>query len=238
MSPADPIAADVIAANLARVRAEIAAAAERAGRPADDVRLVAVTKYARLEWVRLLPGLGVRTLGESRPQQLIERADALAGAGIEWHLVGHLQRNKVRRLLPVAACTHSVDSRRLLEAIDRVAGEEGLRPRVLLEVNLAGEATKDGFTPEGLRGDWDDLRRLERVDVAGLMTMPPLADEPELRRLFGGLGSLRDELRDRSHGDRPLPELSMGTSGDYPLAIECGATLIRVGRTLFDGLSP
>lgn len=226
----------VIEANLADVRSRIAAACERSGRDVGSVKLVAVTKYAELAWVRALLDAGHDSLGESRPQQLVERAELLADRVPEWHMVGHLQRNKVRRTLPVATWTHSVDSLRLLETIDRIAAEDELRPQVLIEVNIGGEDSKDGFSIDTVRRDWEEICSCEHVSVAGLMTMPPRADDEAVRAYFRTLRELRDELADRSHGDRPLPELSMGTSGDYPIAVEEGATMVRVGRTLFEGL--
>lgn len=224
-----------IADNLAAIHSRIARAAQRSGRAADDVRLIAVTKYARLEWVRALIDAGQVLLGESRPQQLIERAAALP-AGIEWHLIGHLQRNKVRALLPHAAVIHSVDSLRLAERISDIAGQLSLAPRVLLEVNVSGEASKDGFVPGVLQQQWPALRALPHVQIDGLMTMAPASDDPETARpTFRGLRDLRDALR--SGGPAVLPELSMGMSADFEIAIEEGATLVRVGSALFEGLS-
>lgn len=228
--------ASIVAENLADVRGEIAAACDRAGRDPDAVTLVAVTKYADLVWVRALLAAGHWSLGESRPQQLVERAELLADKVPEWHMVGHLQRNKVRRTLPVATWTHSVDSLRLLEAIERIAAEDDLRPRVLIEVNVGGEDSKEGFSIDGIRDAWDDVSKCEHVEVGGLMTMPPQSEPDEVRACFRRLRELRDELADRSHGEQPLPHLSMGTSGDYPIAVEEGATMVRVGRTLFRGL--
>jgi len=225
-----------IQSNLAEVREGIAAACRRNGRDPDDVTLVAVTKYAQPEWVRELAALGVTDLGESRPQQLLQRAGEF-GDPVRWHLVGHLQRNKVRKVLPVAALIHSVDSVRLLSAVDRIAEEEGLTPRVLLEVNVSGEAAKDGFAPQELIEQWEEILAVKHVRIDGLMTMAPFADEPEnSRRYFRELCRLRDSLRDRSPARLPLPELSMGMSRDFEVAVEEGATLVRIGRRLFAGL--
>ena len=221
-----------VAANYAAVRRRLAAAAERSGRGADAVRLVAVTKYAGLPAVRELLALGHRDLGENRPQQLLDRAAALQDAAPTWHLIGQLQRNKARKVLPAAALIHSADSLRLLETLDRLAEELALRPRVLLEVNVAGEASKSGFAPEELRAVWPHMAKLTRLDVAGLMTVAPNADDPEsVRPVFRGLRRLRDELA--AAGPRPLPELSMGMSGDFEAAVEEGATIVRVGSAIF-----
>jgi pyridoxal phosphate enzyme (YggS family) len=225
-----------IADNLARVNARVDAACRRAGRPRHSVTLVAVTKYARVEWVRVLIELGVRQLGESRPQQLVERA-ALFGPEIEWHLIGTLQRNKARRVLPIARLIHAVDSLKLLDALDRMAGEEQRRSRVLLEVNLTGEATKHGFSREELLSQWPEVCRAEHVEVAGLMTMAAETEDPEgARPTFAALRQLRDELAPQSAGAHSLTELSMGMTGDYEVAIEEGATFIRIGSALFEGL--
>jgi hypothetical protein len=230
-----------IAENLARIQMRIGAACRRAGLDTAEVRLVAVTKSARLDWIESLIALGVRDLGESRPQQLLERATDVSqlqviGEPIRWHLIGHLQRNKVRKILPVAACLHSVDSLSLTTRIDGLGIELGLRPRVLLEMNVSGEASKDGFTPSLLAAEWPSLCKLRNVEIAGLMTMAPFSEDPEdARPTFERLR----ELRDRLARDLPqLRELSMGMSGDFEVAIEEGATLVRVGTSLFEGLQP
>jgi pyridoxal phosphate enzyme (YggS family) len=225
-----------IAENLARVRARIDAACRRAGRTATDVLLVAVTKSARLEWIEALIAQGVRDLGESRPQQLLERAAQIT-TSVQWHLIGHLQRNKVRKILPVAESVHSIDSLSLATRVDGLSAELGLRPRLLLEVNVLGEASKDGFAPEQLEADWAALGTLSHVEIRGLMTMAPLSDDPETSRAtFQRLRELRDRLAARP-GSPPLVDLSMGMSGDFDVAIEEGATMIRVGTSLFEGLA-
>jgi pyridoxal phosphate enzyme (YggS family) len=239
---------DQLAENVSAVQSEVAAACRRAGRAASEVTLVAVTKYAELDWVRGLIELGVLDLGESRPQQLVERADQLPG-DVRWHLIGHLQRNKVKLVLPHCVLIHSVDSLRLLEKISAIAAElpppnavsapadRTTLPRVLLEVNVAGEASKDGFTPAELCSQWDALQRVPHVELAGLMTMAPLSDDPETARpVFRGLRQLRDELAARAAPQVKLTELSMGMSGDFTVAIEEGATLVRIGSRLFEGL--
>ena len=222
-----------VADNLARVRDRLAAACGRAGRSADGVTLVGVTKYADTAAVRDLLAAGVRDLGEARPRQLAERADLFAAEPdpVRWHLIGHLQRNKVRRVLGRCDRIHSADSVRLLDACDRIAAEESLDPpRVLLEVNVSGEAAKDGFAPDGLRRAWPAIADLAHLRVTGLMTMAPHADDPEAARpVFAALRGLRDELG----GVDRLPELSMGMSGDFEVAVEEGATHVRLGSVLF-----
>jgi pyridoxal phosphate enzyme (YggS family) len=224
--------------NLASVRRRIDEACRRSGRASDTITLVAVTKYAELEWVRRLIGLGVCELGENRPQQLVQRAGQISDL-VHWHLIGHLQRNKVRSILSLANLIHSADSIRLLEAIERIACETDLHPRVLLEVNLSGEEAKHGFQSGELLAAWSEIERLERTTVEGLMTMAAYSDNPEdARPVFVKLRELRDELRSRSSA--PLAarfqQLSMGMTGDFEVAIEEGATLVRIGSALWEGL--
>jgi pyridoxal phosphate enzyme (YggS family) len=224
--------------NLGRVRERMHAACAACDRSAADVTLVAVTKYARPEWVQGLIRLGVRELGESRPQQLAHRVPEF-GDGLHWHLIGQLQRNKVRTTLPLTAMIHSVDSQRLLERIDRLAGEDGLRPKILVEVNVAGESAKAGFCPQQLVDHWTQIRTCTHPQILGLMTMAPRVDDPEqTRTVFRGLRELRDRLRDVEGDPDILPELSMGMSADFEVAIQEGATLVRVGSRLFEGLAP
>lgn len=227
-----------VAENLEQIRERIEAACARSERATDAVRLVAVTKYAELQWVRDLIELGMRDLGESRPQQLLERA-GLIDERVRWHMIGHLQRNKARKVLPLVSLIHSVDTPRLLETLDRLAEEMELRPRVLLEVNVSGEKAKHGFAPEALVATWPSVLACKHVEVDGLMTMAPLADDPATAQpVFRGLRELRDRLVGCSPEDVTLPELSMGMSDDFDVAIEEGATLVRVGSSLFAGLSP
>ncbi|TXT35729.1 MAG: hypothetical protein FD138_1237, partial [Planctomycetota bacterium] len=189
-----------------------------------------------LPWVRRLVELGVHNLAESRPQQLVERAEQFP-SDIRWHLIGHLQRNKVKQVLPRAAVVHSVDSLRLLERIGEVAVDLSLRPRVLLEVNVSGESAKDGLSVTELTSQWDALQAVPNVDLVGLMTMAPLVDDPEAARpVFRELRQLRDNLAARAAPHVQLTELSMGMSGDFAVAIEEGATLVRIGSRLFEGL--
>jgi hypothetical protein len=223
--------------NYRAVRERIAAACRRAGREPASVTLVAVTKYAQIDWVRRLVELGVVELGENRPQQLALRMREIAGP-VRWHLIGHLQRNKVRSILPLTTLIHSADSLRVLEAIDRVGGELDLRPRVLIEVNLSGESAKHGFQVADLWTVWDEVLKFERVQIDGLMTMAAYSPVPEnARPAFVRLRKLRDELRARSQGTATrLEHLSMGMTGDFEVAIEEGATLVRIGSALWEGL--
>ncbi len=225
----------LIADNYARVSQRMEETCRRVGRRTSDVRLVAVTKSADIRSIQALLTLGVRDLGESRPQKLCDRAAVLDRA-VEWHLIGHLQRNKIRKVLPVASWIHSVDSLSLLGRLDEVAGEIGMRPKLLLEVNVSGEEAKGGFQPSELVDAWRTGIATSHVEIAGLMTMAPWTESPEAARpVFSGLRVIRDQLRAISSA-AILPELSMGMSGDFEVAIEEGATLVRVGTSLFEGL--
>lgn len=219
----------LLADRLAAVEARIAAACARAGRDRADVTLIAVTKYVPPEVAALLPGLGVADLGESRPQELWKKAASIPAA--RWHLIGHLQRNKLDKTVPLVSLTHSADSDRLLDALSEFGTKRGEPVPVLLEVNCSREANKGGFDPEHL----PDITGRPGIRVEGLMTMAAHADDPaDCRPTFAELRTLRDGLRART--GRPLPHLSMGMSNDFEVAIEEGATHIRLGSVLFDGL--
>ncbi len=227
-----------IAENLAAVRQRIAAAAVRSGRGPEDVVLVAVTKYVGVELTEALIDAGATVLGESRPQLLWPKAEELAGHPVRWHLIGQLQRNKIRRTLPLVDMIHSGESVRQLEAIDRIAGELAIRPRMLLEVNTSGDAAKHGFSPNELADSLSVLATFSNLTVCGLMCMAGLETDAEgARQDFAALRRLRDGLRGRCPDGMSLDELSMGMSGDYEVAIEEGATIVRVGSALFEGVS-
>lgn len=226
-----------IAANLAAVRQRIAAAAERSGRRAEDVTLVAVTKYIGAAEVRALVEAGCTELGESRPQELWRKAEALRDLPVRWHMVGHLQRNKVRRTLPLVCMIQSVDSPRLAAAVDEAGRELGRRVPVLLEVNVSGEAAKLGFAPAAVEPLLAELAGYRSLEVRGLMCMAALEGGPDVaRRDFAALRDLRDRLRAACPAGVALDELSMGMSGDFEVAIEEGATIARIGSALFEGI--
>ncbi len=229
---------DRVAENLAGVRQKIAAAAGASGRSPDEVALVAVTKYVGPEVIRALVEAGCATLGESRPQQLCSRAADLADLPVRWHMIGHLQRNKVQRTLPVVEMIQSVDSVRLAVAIDEAAGAAGRTMPVLLEVNVSGDEAKHGFSPDELDRRLDELAGLGRLEIRGLMTMASLEGGPDVaRRDFASLRALRDRLRRDCPPGVALGELSMGMSGDYQEAIREGATIVRIGSALFEGVT-
>lgn len=223
-----------IADNLARIRERIAAAAERCGRPPEAVTLVAVTKSADAAAARELALAGCCQLGEGRPQELWHKYASLSDLPIHWHLIGHLQRNKVERTLPLVSLIHSVDSERLLRAIDAAAEALPQTAAVLLEVNISGDLSKHGFAPQEMPDRIAGLAEFKRVSVRGLMGMAALeGDIDSARRDFQRLRELRDQLR-RLPGGKGLVELSMGMSGDFDAAIEEGATIVRIGSALFE----
>jgi pyridoxal phosphate enzyme (YggS family) len=222
---------DDVAGNLERVQSRVAAALEKSGRNAGDVQLIAVSKKQDAEKVRAAFDAGQAIFGESRVQEARAKIPLLPSA-VRWQFIGHLQKNKIRHALPLFELFHSVDSLQLAQDMQRIADEEGVRPRVLLEVNVAGEGSKIGFAPARLKEEIEALLQLPRLEIEGLMTIPPLAPEPENSRpYFVMLRELRDELeREWKIG---LPQLSMGMSNDYEVAIEEGATLVRVGTAIF-----
>ena len=229
---------DQLTQNLNAIHDQMRAACGRSGRSPDDVRLIAVTKYAQWPWVEALSSLH-QTFGENRPQQLAERQALLPG--VEWHLIGQLQRNKVKLALQHASVIHSLDSLRLLERVAAVATELQIRPRVLLEANLSQETTKSGFNAEELRQDWSQIVSISKaVQIDGLMAMAAeSADPEEARPVFRSLRLLRDELRQTDasrNAGLDLRDLSMGMSGDFIPAIEEGATMVRIGSRIFAGL--
>jgi pyridoxal phosphate enzyme (YggS family) len=227
-----------IAENLERVRAHIAEAAARAGRTADEVRLVGVTKYVGPQEARSLLAAGLHDLGESRPQELWRKAEALSGQDVRWHLIGHLQRNKVRRTLPLSPLIHSADSLRLLTAINQEAKSLSLTAHVLLEVNVSGEAAKHGLAPDEVEPLLPAAAALRHVRVLGLMTMASLAGGREqAQRDFIRLRELRDRLAPSCPPEISLGELSMGMSDDFDVAVEEGATIVRVGSALLEGIA-
>jgi pyridoxal phosphate enzyme (YggS family) len=220
-----------VAENLERVRAQIAEAAKKSGRALTDIELVAISKTHEAEKVRAALDAGQQLFGESRVQEARAKIPLLSSAA-RWHFVGRLQRNKVRHALPLFELFHSVDSLDLARDMNRIADEEGLRPRILLEVNMAGEGSKIGFAPETLREQMEVLLEFPRLTIEGLMTIPPLAPEAEgSRKYFAKLRELRDEFA--AQFQISLPQLSMGMTGDFTVAVEEGATLVRVGTAIF-----
>lgn len=216
---------------LDQVQTEIQRACEKSGRDIQDVRLIAVSKTWPAEKLNPLIDQGQLAFGENKLQELEVKAPALPSR-LEWHFIGGLQRNKVRKILQHASVIHSVDSVKLLNAIDRIAGEEGKRPEIFLQANLEEEASKGGFRPSEISSVVEHAKSLENIDPIGLMSIPKFYDNPEdVRPAFRHLRQLRDTIAEET--GHFLPNLSMGMSHDYPIAIEEGATHIRVGSALF-----
>ncbi len=225
----------VLAPRFAAVEGTIADACRRAGRPRDEVTLVTVTKSVDPAVAAVVADMGFRELGESRPQELWRKADAIPQ--VRWHLIGHLQRNKIDRTIPLVSLVHSVDSLRLLESLDAFGRKHGSPVPVLLEVNCSREEAKGGFPPEELPAVGDRAMSLAGIRVDGLMTMAAFHDDPTLSRpTFAELREIRESLRSRT--GLSLPHLSMGMSNDFAIGVEEGATLVRIGTMLFEGLEP
>ncbi len=221
------------------VQQRIAEAAQRSGRRADAVRLVAVTKKSPLDWIRPLVECGARDLGENYPQELWRKAEALADLGdsVRWHLIGHLQSNKVKKTLPLVRMIHSVDSLKLLGSLDLAAQALDNPPAVCLQVNTSAEESKHGWTEDQISSDAEAIAACRAIPVVGLMTMAALGTTADTARVsFSRLRALAEKLRGQT--GLPLPELSMGMSSDFEAAVEEGATLVRVGSALFEGVGP
>src|SRR5205807_6655393 len=201
------------------------------GRNVDDLELIAISKTHDAVKVREAIEAEQSLFGESRVQEARVKIPELP-SNLRWHFVGHLQKNKIRHALPLFELIHSVDALAVAQGINRIAEEDGLHPRVLLEVNVAGEGSKFGFKPETLRAEMESLLALPRLSILGLMTIPPIAEEAEAsRKYFVQLRELRERLQTEFHVD--LAQLSMGMTQDFPIAVEEGATLVRVGTAIF-----
>jgi len=217
--------------NLAEVREKIVVSAEKSGRDPESVKLIAVSKTFPAEAVQSAYDVGQRLFGENKVQDLALKNAALP-KDIEWHMIGHLQSNKAKLAVENSDYIHAVDSVKLLKKIDRLAGELGRSPKVLLEINVSGEESKFGADAELVKELAHAATECENVTVAGLMTMAPFGvSEIELRFVFSSLRKLRENLE--AEFDLDLPELSMGMSGDFEIAIEEGATMVRVGTSIF-----
>jgi hypothetical protein len=233
-----PVSREVIARNLAKIRARMADAAARAKRSPDDVRLIAVTKYVSATEVETLIDLGVKDIGENRIQEAETKKAAIAlKPGVYFHLIGHLQTNKADKAIALFNYVHSIDSERVASALNKEALKAGVRTiPCLLEVNVAGEANKFGIKPDAdaISELIDLFNTLPALKVDGLMAMAPFAENPEptSRPVFSRLRELRDVVAKRT--GVALPQLSMGMTQDFDIAIEEGATMVRVGSALFE----
>ena len=223
-----------IARNLANVRARIQKAAQDAGRPAADVRLLAVSKMFSLDHVRAAAAAGQEDFGENRVQEALQKIEGSADLKIRWHLIGTLQSNKVRRAVPRFSAIHSVDSRRLLDAIDAAATDAGTAPELLVQVDLAGETTKHGAPVTEAMDIVRAAARCQAARCVGLMTIPPFFEHPEeARPYFARLRDLRATLLKEGLDRALLRELSMGMSHDFEIAVQEGATIVRLGTAIF-----
>lgn len=226
--------ADTIAGNLHDVRTRIDAAARRAGRAPGDVRLVAVSKTFSADHVRAAYAAGQLDFGENKVQEALQKQEQTGGLEINWHLIGHLQSNKARRAAVAFAAIQSIDSIELLRRVDAAAAEAGATPRVLIQVDLAGEATKFGAPEAEVPAIVDAAVQCRAARLAGLMLLPPWFDDPEQGRpYFQRLRALRDRLVAGGIDPTLLGELSMGMSHDFEVAIQEGATLVRIGTAIF-----
>lgn len=219
---------------LRRVEENVAEACARAGRDRDDVQLLAVTKTVAANRINQAIALGVKQIGENRVQEFLGKRDALDLAGVQAHLIGHLQTNKVRQIVGQVDMIESVDSERLAQAISRVSVERGIVTPILVEVNIGGEEAKSGVAPDQLEGLLEKIHDLPGIKVRGMMTVPPiLTKESEKRAIFSKMYQLFVDNRAKKLDNIDMLELSMGMSGDYVEAILEGSTIVRVGSAIF-----
>ena len=229
----------LVSARLAEVRARIDAAARGAGRDPASVRLVAVSKTFPIDAVRKAYAAGQRDFGENRVQEALEKIAASADLDLRWHLLGHLQTNKARKAAPAFAMIQSLDSVELLRKLDAAAAETGHRPDLLIQVDLAGEATKYGARPEDIPAIFEAAAACAAARVVGLMTLPPIPETPEdARPWFRRLQELRRGWLSAGVPAEMLREVSMGMSGDFEVAVQEGATIVRVGTAIFGSRHP
>lgn len=223
----------MVAENLAEVEKKVCEACERAGRSREEVTLIAVSKTKPVSMIEeLLPG-GMRDFGENKVQELCEKYEVLP-KDIRWHLIGHLQRNKVKYIADKAYLIHSVDSLRLAEAISEEGVKKGVTVPILIEVNVAGEESKFGVTPEETESLVREIAKLPSIQIKGLMTIAPYVEDPEENRVhFSRLRQLSVDIREKNINNVNMSVLSMGMTGDYQVAVQEGATMVRVGTGIF-----
>jgi pyridoxal phosphate enzyme (YggS family) len=220
-----------IAENFAQVRQQVAEAARRSGRAPEDITIVAVSKTVGLEQVEEAIAAGVTDFGENRPDQLMEKHDAFPE--VRWHFIGNIQSRRIKDIVGRATLVHSLDRVEHLERFEQRAAAAGIVVPLLIEVNVSGEASKSGFTPAEVASVLDGFGNYPHLRAHGLMTMAPQGMPDAIRRSFSGLRELRDALRPRFGGNVSLDELSMGMSEDFAVGIEEGATIVRIGRSIF-----
>lgn len=220
--------------SLENIREECHALLKQLGRTRESLQIIAVSKLQALDKIRRLHGAGQTAFAENYAQEALLKQETLKDLDIEWHFIGTLQKNKAKMVVGKFVLIHSVDSFELARAISNQAEKIKTSQKILLQVNLAQEITKGGFDRESLLNQWSEIQALPGIEIEGLMTMPPLSDNPEdVRSYFKDLKDLQTELLKRGAGRHPLHELSMGTSHDYHVAIEEGATIVRLGTILF-----
>ena len=216
------------------MRRRLAETAVKAGRPPGDVRLLAVSKSFSLEHIRAAAAAGQTDFGENRVQEALQKMEGSADLRIRWHLIGPLQSNKVRKAVPGFSAIHSIDSLKLMDLIDAAAAAAGSTPELLVQVDLAGEATKHGIPPAGAMEIVRSGSRCRSARLVGLMTIPPFFEDPEQTRpYFAALRSLRATLLSEGIDPGMLRELSMGMSHDFEIAVQEGATIVRLGTAIF-----
>lgn len=219
--------------NLADVEAKIVKACENSGRQRDDVTLIAVSKTKPVETLKDAYDLGVRVFGENKVQELTDKYEALP-KDIQWHMIGHLQRNKVKYIIDKVALIHSVDSIRLAETIEKEAAKHNITANILIEVNVAKEESKFGLMPEELDELIDKIKDFNHIQVKGLMTIAPFVENPETNReIFRSLRKLSVDINNKNVDNVNVSILSMGMTNDYTVAVEEGATMVRVGTGIF-----
>lgn len=217
--------------NLETVQNKIKAAAEKCGRNADEIKLVAVTKTYTIEAMNEAALCGVTDVGENKPQEIRDKFDKVPS--VNWHLIGHLQTNKVKYVIDRCCMIHSVDSIRLMDEIERLALKNGRDIDILIQVNISGEESKSGIAPDELDILLDYAQKLTKVHVKGLMTIVPKAENCDVRIHFENMQKLFEDTKKKQYKNVSISELSMGMSGDYETAIEYGATIVRVGSAIF-----
>ncbi|HZX46358.1 MAG TPA: YggS family pyridoxal phosphate-dependent enzyme [Clostridia bacterium] len=223
-----------IEGNLETVKRSIEKAAAVSGRKLEDIKLVAVTKTLLPEKIREAAALGVTCVGENRVQEMLDKYQSLNDLPLEWHMIGHLQRNKVKYIIDKVALIHSVDTIELAEEINKRAGQAGKRADVLLQVNVSGEESKFGMDPGRVFDFLERAQGLENVHIRGLMTIAPYTDNPEeTRPVFARLKAIFEEIKAAKPTGVDMDYLSMGMTGDYVIAIEEGANIVRIGTGIF-----
>lgn len=219
--------------NLEEVERRICAACERAGRDRSEVTLIAVSKTKPIEMIEEAVSAGIRIFGENKVQELVKKHDEMED-GLDWHMIGHLQTNKVKMLPGRAKMIHSVDSLHLAEEINKQYEKAGEIAHVLIEVNMAGEESKFGLAPQDVESFLDEITKFANIFVHGLMTIAPFVEDAnENRKIFTDLKKLLIDMRKKNNDNIDMRELSMGMTGDYEVAIEEGATFVRVGTGIF-----